>query len=113
MRAFCHCVFLVRDFALLVSHFFCKKLRFSQILQDFLLGIGIWFWAVENLGSIHHVFVVLDPNCRPLQERQTVFFKKAFAFCKSDHFEFVFVTYVNSQKLPKKSIILMGFFSLS
>ena len=56
---FCHCVSLVRDFALL-SYFFCKKLRFLDILQDFLFGIRIWSWAVENLGSSHHEFVVRD-----------------------------------------------------
>ena len=33
---------LVCDFALL-SHFFCKKIRFSQILQDFLFGYGFGF----------------------------------------------------------------------
>ena len=46
---------LIRDFALF---FFCKQLIFSYILQDFLFGIGIWFWAVENLGSSHHMSVV-------------------------------------------------------
>ena len=30
----------------------------EYILQDFLFGIGIWLWAVENLGSNHHVSVV-------------------------------------------------------
>ena len=44
----------------LLSHFFCKKLGFSYILQDFLFGIGIWIWAVENLRSIHHVSAVCD-----------------------------------------------------
>ena len=38
--------------------FFCKKLRFSYTLQDFLFGIEIWFWDVENLGSSHHVSIV-------------------------------------------------------
>jgi hypothetical protein len=38
--------------------FFCKKLRFSYILQDFLFGIGIWFWVVDDLGSSHQVSVV-------------------------------------------------------
>ena len=47
----------VRDLAL-PSHFFCKELRFSYILQDFSFGIRIWFWAVENLGSNHHVSIV-------------------------------------------------------
>ena len=50
---------LVFDFALL-SQFFCKKLKSSYILQDFLFGIGIWFWAVENLESSHHVSAVRD-----------------------------------------------------
>ena len=53
---FCHCVSPVRDFAF--NHFFSKKLMFSYILQDFLFGIGIWIWAVENLGSSHHASVV-------------------------------------------------------
>ena len=48
---------LVFDFALL-SQFFCKKLKSSYILQDFLFGIEIWFWAVENLESSHHVSAV-------------------------------------------------------
>jgi hypothetical protein len=54
-------VSLVRDFALL-GLFFCKKLRFSYILEDFLfwVGIGIRFWAVENLGSSHHASVVRE-----------------------------------------------------
>ena len=30
----------------------------EYILQDFLFGIGIWLWAVENLESNHHVSVV-------------------------------------------------------
>ena len=47
----------IHDFALL-SHFFWKKLRFSYILQDFLFGSGVWIWAVENLRSSHHAFVV-------------------------------------------------------
>jgi hypothetical protein len=42
--------------------FFCKKLRFSYILQVFLFGIGIRFWAVENLGSSHHASVVRARN---------------------------------------------------
>ena len=50
--------YLDRDFTLL-SHFSCKKLRFSYILQDFLFGIGIWIWAAENLRSSHHASVVL------------------------------------------------------
>ena len=54
-------LFLVRDFALL-SHFFCKRLRFSYILQDFLFGIGIWIWAVEKLRSSHHASVVCVGN---------------------------------------------------
>ena len=53
---FVTCVILVSDFALL-CHVFCKKLRFSYIWQDFLFGIGIWIWAVENLRSSHHVSV--------------------------------------------------------
>ena len=53
---FCHCVSQVRDFELL-CHFFCKTLRFSYI-QDFLFGIELWFFAVENLWSSHHVSVV-------------------------------------------------------
>ena len=57
LRKFCHCVSLVRDFALL-SHFSCKKLRFSYILQDFLFGIGIWIWAVEILRSSHYASIV-------------------------------------------------------
>jgi hypothetical protein len=33
----------------LPSHFFMQKAKvFTYILQDFLFGIGIWFWAVEN-----------------------------------------------------------------
>ena len=57
-----NCVSLVCDFALL-SQFFCKKLSSSNssyILQYFLFGIGIWFWAVENLGSSYHVSTVHD-----------------------------------------------------
>ena len=42
----------------LLSHFFWKKRRCSYVLQDFLFGIGIWFWAVKNLESSHHVSVV-------------------------------------------------------
>ena len=53
----CHCVSLVRDFALL-SYFFCKKLRSSWTLQDFLFGVWLWIWAVEILGSNHHASVV-------------------------------------------------------
>ena len=45
----------IRDFALL-SHCFCKKLRFSYILQNFLFGI--WIWAVENFRSSHHASLV-------------------------------------------------------
>ena len=48
--------FYIRDFALL-SNFFFKKLRFSYIYRIFyLFGFGIWFWAVESLGSSHHAF---------------------------------------------------------
>ena len=45
--------YLVHQFELL-SHFFCKKLRFSYILEDFLFGFGIQFWAIENLRSSHY-----------------------------------------------------------
>ena len=55
---FCHCVSLIRDFALL-SHFFSKKI-FSYILLVFLFGIGTWIWAVDNLRSKNHGSVVLD-----------------------------------------------------
>ena len=30
----------------------------TYIVQDFLFGIGIWLWTVDNLGSSHHVSVV-------------------------------------------------------
>ena len=36
----------------------CKNWRCSYILQDFLFVFGIWIWAVENLGHIHHVSVL-------------------------------------------------------
>ena len=47
----------VRNFALLI-YFSAKNLRFSYILQDYLYEFGIWFWAVDNSGFSHHVFVV-------------------------------------------------------
>ena len=50
------CASLICDFSLL-SHF-SKKLRFSYIFQNFLFGFWIWFWALGNLGSSHHVSVV-------------------------------------------------------
>ena len=59
LLTFCHCASVVCDFSF-VAHFFCKKQRFSYILQNFLLGIGIQFWAVENLESC-----VLSP-CSPI-----------------------------------------------
>ena len=40
--------------------FYCKKLRFSYVLQNFLFEITIWSWAVENLGSSHHASIVCD-----------------------------------------------------
>ena len=48
---------IVRDFALL-SYFFFKKPRSLYTLQDFLFGFWLWIWAVEILGSSHHVSVV-------------------------------------------------------
>ena len=42
----------------LLSHFFCKKLKFSYSLTRFPFGIGIWIWAVENLGYSHLSSVV-------------------------------------------------------
>ena len=52
----CHCVPQVCDFALRNNStiFFWRKLRFSYISLDL---FGIWFWAVENLGSSHHASV--------------------------------------------------------
>ena len=41
----CHCLSLV-----LISHFFLQKIIFTYTLQDCLYGIGIWFWAVDDLG---------------------------------------------------------------
>ena len=40
--------------------FFCKKLKFSFILQDFYFSfkIGLWIWVVENLRIIRHVSIV-------------------------------------------------------
>ena len=35
-----------------------KTQSITYILQDFLFRIGIWIWAVENLGSSHHASVV-------------------------------------------------------
>ena len=68
---FCHCVSLVCDFALLI-HFFCKKLRLSYILHNFIFGIGICFWAVENLESNHHVSVVCaHANCHRLKNTKS------------------------------------------
>ena len=52
-------VSLVHDIALF-NHFFCKKLWYSYIPQDFLFGIGIGIWAVENLRSSHHASVVRE-----------------------------------------------------
>ena len=53
---FCHCVSLVRDFALF-SIFSAERGDF-HVLQDFLFVIGTWIWAVENLRSSHHASVV-------------------------------------------------------
>ena len=38
--------------------FLLKKLRFSYILQDFLLGIVIRMWAVDNFSFSQHVSVL-------------------------------------------------------
>ena len=57
------CISSLCDFALL-SHFFCKI--FSYILQDFLIRIGIWFYAVENLVPSHLVSVVLAWSISPV-----------------------------------------------
>ena len=38
--------------------FFCQKLIFSYILPDFLFGIRIWIWFVENLRISHHASIV-------------------------------------------------------
>ena len=35
----------------------------STFLQNFLLGIGAWFWAVWNFESSHHVSVVRGSDC--------------------------------------------------
>ena len=40
------------------SVIFSRKI-FSYILQDFLFGIRIWIWAIENLRSCHRASVVL------------------------------------------------------
>ena len=44
--------------------FFITKPFFLQIAKIFIpftgFGIGTWIWAVENLGSSHHVSVVCD-----------------------------------------------------
>ena len=62
MLKLCRCVSLVRDLALL-GHFFCKKLRVSYTLQDFLFR-DMYFGCREFEFS-HHASVVRELKYMP------------------------------------------------
>ena len=66
-------------------------IRFSYILQDFLFGIGIWIWALDNLGSSHHVSVVrgtrhMDKGYSSLGHVRPVLASKVCMVIKSSKF---------------------------
>ena len=47
-------------FCITKPFFLQENITFTYTLQDCLFGIGIWFWAVDDLGYSHHVSVVGD-----------------------------------------------------
>ena len=74
-------------------------LRFSNILQDFLFGIGTWIWAVENLASIHDVSVVcgtrhMDKGYSSLGHVRPVLASKVCMVIKSSKFSLKSANYV-------------------
>ena len=84
----------------LTKPLFVKKIKNSYILHNLLIEFGIWFWVVENLGSIHHVSVVrVLENNRQGNEKK----KKVRKFSATMLFKYLIIQRMMENEINRKN----------